>query len=92
MLFAKADRKYCVAIKDVSESFYELSGQKISGEKTRVFFSPNVNQGMRNDLCEVLGFKSTPSLGKYLGFPIKHRGVQQDFSFILEHILNKLIG
>ena len=38
-------------------------GKKISGEKTRVFFSPNVNRGMRNDLCEVLGFKSTPSLG-----------------------------
>ena len=63
MLFVKADQKNYVAIKDVLESFYELSGQKISGEKTRVFFSPNVNRGMRNDLCEVLGFKSTPSLG-----------------------------
>ena len=92
ILFAKADRKNCVAIKDVLESFCDLSGQKINGEKTRVFFSPNVDLDMRNDLCDVLGFRFTPSLGKYMGFPIKHRGVQQDFGFILERIQNKLTG
>ena len=75
MLFAKADWKNCVAIKDVLESFCDLSRQKISGEKSQVFFFPNVDMDMRNDLCDVLGFRSTPSLGKYLGFPIKHRGV-----------------
>ena len=47
---------------------------------------------MRCDLCDVLGFRSTPSLGNYLGFPLKHRGIQQDFGFILERILNKLAG
>lgn len=92
MLFAKADGKNCVAIKDVLDSFCDLSGQKVSGEKTHVFFSPNVDQRMRNDLCNVLGFRSTSSLGKYLGFPIKHREVHQDFSFILERIQNKLAG
>ena len=74
MLFAKADRKNCVAIKDVLDSFCDLSGQKISGENTRVYFSPNVGQRMRNDICDVLGFRSTPNLRKYLGLPIKHRG------------------
>ena len=44
MLFAKADQKNCVAIKEVLESFCELSGQKISSEKSCVYFSPNVNQ------------------------------------------------
>ena len=57
-----------------------------------MFFSPNVDLDMRNDLCDVLGFRFTPSLGKYMGFPIKHRGVQQDFGFILERIQNKLTG
>lgn len=92
MPFTKVDRKNCVAIKEVLDSFCDLSGQKISGEKTLVFYSPNVDQRMRNDLCDVLGFKSTPSLGKYLGFPIKHKGVQQDFGFILKHIQSKLAG
>ena len=31
MLFAKANRKICVAIKEVLDSFCEISGQKISG-------------------------------------------------------------
>lgn len=65
------------------DSFCEISGQKISGEKSRVFFSPNVDQNTRIELGDVLGFRSTPSLGKYLGFPIKHKGSQQDFGFIL---------
>ena len=92
MLFAKANRKNCVAIKDVLDSFCEISGQKISGEKSCVFFSPNVDQNTRIELGEVLGFKSTPSLGKYLGFPIIHKGSQQDFGFILDHIQSKLAG
>lgn len=92
MLFAKVDRKNCIAIKDVLEFFCDLSRQKISGKKSSVFFSPNVDQSMRNDLCDVLGFKSTPSLRKYLGFPIKHKGAQQDFKFILDCIQSKLAG
>ena len=90
MLFTNVDRKNCVTIKDVLESFCDLSGQKISGEKTRVFFSPNVDLDMRNGLCDVLGFRSTPSIGKHLGFRIQHRRVQQDFGFILKRIQNKL--
>ena len=84
MSFAKVDRKNCVAIKEVLESFSELSWQKISSEKCCVFFSPNVDQTIKEDLCEILGFKPISSLGKYLGFPIKHKGSQQDFGFILD--------
>ena len=72
--------------------FCDLSERKINGEKTCVFSSPNVDHRMKSDLCDVLGFMSTPSLGKYLGFPLKYREIQQDFGFILERILNKLAG
>ena len=86
ILLTKVDQKNCVAIKEVLESFCELSRQKINSEKSRVFFSPNVDQTTKEDLCEILGFRSTSSLGKYLGFPIKHKGSQQDFGFILDRI------
>ena len=43
MLFTKPDRKNCVSIKEVLDSFCELLGQKVSGEKSHVFFSPNVD-------------------------------------------------
>ena len=92
MLFAKADRKNCLAIKEVLDSFCELSGQKISNEKSRVYFSPNVAPDKRAELSETLGFRSTPNIGKYLGFPIKHAGSPQDFGHILDRIKSKLAG
>ena len=90
VLFAKADRKNCLAVRDVLDSFCSLSGQKVNNAKSRVFFSPNVNPDTRANLCEILEFKSTPTLGKYLGFPIKHLGTRQDFGFIIKQIQSLL--
>lgn len=56
----------------------------MSLEKFRIFFSPNVAVDNKADLCEILGFRSAPSLGKYLDFPIKHPGINQDFGYIIE--------
>ena len=92
MLFAKADKKNCTAIREVLDSFCEQSGQKISNDKSHIYFSPNVDPEKRTELCEILGFRSTPSLGKYLGFPIKHLGTPQDFGHIIDRIKSKLVG
>ncbi|KAF3943229.1 hypothetical protein CMV_030189 [Castanea mollissima] len=47
----------------------------------------------REELCKVLGITSTPNLGKYLGFPLKHLGsTSQDFNFVVERVQNKLQG
>ena len=68
-------------------------GQTISEAKSMVFFSPNVDQSDREALSDILGFQSTPNLGKYLGFPIKHRGASnQDFNFVLDKVKKKLAG
>ena len=56
MLFAKADWKNFTAIKDVLDTICSLSGHKISEERSRVYFSPNVDQNSREKLSEVLGF------------------------------------
>lgn len=84
--------KNYTAIKEVLDSFCELSGQKISGDKSWVFFSSNMETDNRLELWEILGFRSTPSLGKYLGFPIKHTSTPQEFGFILDRIQSKLEG
>ena len=90
VLFAKANRKNCVAVKEVLDTFCSLSSQKVSATKTRVFFSPNVPFENRASLCEVLRFRSTPNLGKYSGFPIKHTFSPQDYGFIIEKLQSKL--
>lgn len=92
VLFTKADRKYCLVVRDVPDSFCSLSSQKVSNAKSRVFFSPNVNTNTKADLCEILEFRSTLTLGKYLGFPINHSGMRQDFGFIIKHIQSRLTG
>ena len=43
LLYAKADRGNCEAIVDVLEEFCELTGQKISKVKSKVFFSSNTS-------------------------------------------------
>ena len=75
-----------MAVKDALDTFCSLSGQKVSHEKSRVYFSPNVAVDNRADLCELLRFWSAPSLGKYLGFPIKHSGINQDFGYIIKQM------
>ena len=83
VLFAKANMENCLVIREVLDEFCSLSRQTISEAKSRVFFSPNVDQSDREALSDILGFQSTTNLGKYLGFPIKHRGASnKDFKFI----------
>lgn len=44
-------------------------------------------------MCSLLGFRSTSSIGKYLGILIKHRGQSNhDFDFILDRMKQKLSG
>ena len=81
-----------MAVKEVLDTFCSLPSQKVSATKTKVFFSPNVPIENRESLCEVLGFRSTPNLGKYLGLPIKHTSSAQDYGFIIERLQSKLPG
>ena len=83
----------CSVIKDVLDEFCSISGQKVSEAKSRVYFSPNIDRDTRESLCDILGFASTPNLGKYLGIPIKQPGSSsQDFNFILDRVKKKLVG
>ena len=93
VLFGKADGLNCSTIRDVLDDFCNMLGQSVSITNSRAFFSPNVDRDTRESLCDILGFASTPSLGKYLGFPIKHSGTSfHDFNYILEKVKQKLAG
>ena len=92
VLFAKADVKNCWAVREVLDTFCEISGQKVNVGKSRVFFSPNLDHGCREELCNILEFHSTSSLGKYLGFPLKHTSSPQDFGAVIERVQGKLAG
>ena len=93
VFFAKAAMENCRAIKEVLDKFCKDSGQSISFAKSRVLFSANIEQADEEVFASTLGFQSTSCLGKYLGFPMKHRGgPNQDFNFVLDKVKMKLTG
>ena len=93
VLFAKADNINCCVIRDVLDEFCKMSGQTVSESKSRVFFSPNVDMDDREAFCDILGFSSTPCLGKYLGIPIRQPGRSScEYNFILDRVKQKLAG
>ena len=92
VLFAKVDQKTCVAVREVLDSFCSIFGQKVSQDKSWVYFSLNVSAKERTEICDILGFHSTPSLGKYFGIPINHSARTQDFGYIIEWVQSRLAG
>ncbi|XP_050248656.1 uncharacterized protein LOC126695903 [Quercus robur] len=93
VLFAEANAKNCIAVREVLDHFCNLSGQTMSDAKSRVYFSPNIDQYSKEAFSDILGFHQTECLGKYLGFPIKHQGGNnQDFGFMVDRVKSKLEG
>ena len=87
VLFAKATPENCSTIKGVLQEFCSKSGQVVSEAKSRIYFSPNVDIDQRDALVDILGFQTTPNLGKYQGFPLKHsRSSNYDFDFVLDRV------
>ena len=93
LFYAKVDRGNYEAIVDVLEEFCVLTGQKISKAKSKVFFSPNIPEETKEELVLLLGINEASNLGKYLGFPILHKGRRRnDFQFVVERVQVKLAG
>ena len=58
-----------------------------------MFFSPNILEETKEELVQLLGINETSNLGKYLGFPILHKGRRRnDFQFVVERVQAKLAG
>ena len=65
----------------------------MSVEKSRIYFSLNVQAELKREVCSRLGIQATENIGNYLGFPIKHKGVPRNrLNFIVERVMNKLAG
>ncbi|XP_074352959.1 uncharacterized protein LOC141692121 [Apium graveolens] len=51
------------------KTFEEASGQKIDHQKSSVFFSRNVSNPCKQEICEVLRFEEADEGSHYLGLP-----------------------
>ena len=93
MLFAKANISGAESIKDVLSKFFKESEQVVSAKNSHIYFSPNVPSNIKEDICNILDISETSTLGKYLSFPINHKGAARNiFNFIAERMISKLMG
>ena len=74
VLFAKANHANCTAIREVMTIFCEKSGQSVSESKSKVYFSPNIDIASRENMCNILGFRSTASLESTWEFQLSTLG------------------
>ena len=83
----------CGAISEVLSKFCLESGQKVSLDKSRIYFSPNVKEEERAEACDLLGIQETRNIGKYLGFPLRHKGANiRQYNFVVDKVMHKLSG
>jgi len=93
ILFGEATREQALLIKEVLDKFYNASGQKISFNKSRVFFSKNTNQDMANAIGATLGIPVAGDLGTYLGMStINGRVTKHTFKSIMNGVDQQLAG
>ena len=92
-LFEEATREQALVIKEVLDKFCNAWGQKISFNKSRVFFSKNTNQDMANEIGVSLGIPVAEYLGRYLGMPtINGRVTKHTFKSIMNRVDQWLVG
>ena len=75
----------------VLDSFCGISGQKLSKGKSRIVLSPNVDAQTKISICNKLGIQAIYEIGRYLGFPIFHKGCNfSAFYFVIDKVQSKL--
>lgn len=80
-------------IRRILERFCKALGQRVSLEKSKIFFSANVSRDLETRKSEESGIKATRDLGKYLGIPILHKRINKEtFGDILEMVSSRLVG
>ena len=93
LLFAKTNERNVEVVVEVLDVFCKLSSLKIGKEKSKIFFSPNVTMEDKLDIVNLTRISETHFLGKYLGFPLIHKGRRRnEFHFVVERVQAKLDG
>lgn len=93
ILFAEASVEQIGVIRRVLERFCKASGQKVSLEKSKIFFSSNVSRELGKLISDASGIQSTRELGKYLGMPILQKRINKEtFGDVLEKVSTRLAG
>lgn len=93
ILFSKAKEDQAKIIVASLNQFCDMSGSKVSRNKSKVFCSNNTQHETRSSICAALDIEETNDLGAYLGVPtINGRTSTNEYQFLVDKINGKLSG
>ncbi|CAA7037248.1 unnamed protein product [Microthlaspi erraticum] len=93
ILFAEASVSQIRVIRGVLERFCLASGQKVSLEKSKIYFSANVARELRDEISGASGIQPTCDLGKYLGMPVLHKRLNKEtFGEVVARVSARMAG
>ncbi|CAA7018822.1 unnamed protein product [Microthlaspi erraticum] len=92
ILFAEASIAQIRVIRRILEQFGVASGQ-VSLEKSKIYFSENVNREMGKLISDESGTGAIRDLGKYLGMPVLQKRINNNTSGkVLKKVSSRLAG
>jgi len=93
VLFGEATAEQARTIQQCLHDFCGASGQKISYQKSSVFFSPNTNAAVVTEVCNILDVQQTKDFGRYLGVStINGRVTKAIFQDVIDKVDKRLAG
>lgn len=93
ILLAEASEAQIGIIRSVLERSCTASGQKVSLEKSKIYFSANVPREFRKLISTASGIQSTCDLGKYLGLPVLQKRLNKEtFGEVVARVSSRMAG
>lgn len=89
--FMKVNERNVRALKMITKSYREASGQKINYDKSCIQFGATTREETRRMVANTMGVREVENTGKYLGFPTSWgRSKREMLWFLKEKIAKKL--
>ncbi|CAL2276143.1 unnamed protein product [Prunus armeniaca] len=91
ILFGEATTDQAWLMKQCLDDLCQLSGQRVSFEKSMICVSSNTGFELANSIAAISGSPLTASLGKYLGVPLIHtRVTKQTYQEVIAKVQKRL--
>lgn len=93
LIFLEANPLFCSNFMQIASCFSEASGLSINVQKSRVCFSANTSEGLKEEIKQVLGMEEMDPSTKYLGLPAFWGKSKKEFlGYIRDRIVAKVRG
>lgn len=90
-LFGRVDEDTTYTVRDILETFSQLSGHKVNEMKSKLIFSPNTPPDHKDLFQDTLRVQENENLGTYLGLPIsRQRPTRAQVQFVVDKVRTKL--